>query len=66
MGCIAAARRGIIVAGQMTRPQQAAAALKMSEALGWPLVADILSGTGITPWLSMHETGRQTAAAEPA
>ena len=49
MGCIAAARRGIIVAGQMTRLEQAAAALKISEALGWPLVADVLSGTGISP-----------------
>lgn len=44
MGCIAAARRGIIVVGQMTRAEEAAAALKIAEALGWPLVADVLSG----------------------
>ena len=30
--------------GQMTRVEDAAAALKIAEALGWPLVADVLSG----------------------
>ena len=44
MGCIAAARRGIIIVGQVPRAEQAAAALKIAEALGWPLVADVLSG----------------------
>ncbi len=47
MGCIAAARRGVIVVGQLTRPEQAAAALKIAEALGWPLVADVLSGMAL-------------------
>jgi 2-succinyl-5-enolpyruvyl-6-hydroxy-3-cyclohexene-1-carboxylate synthase len=44
ISCIAAARRGIIVVGQMIRAQDAAAALKIAQALGWPLVADVLSG----------------------
>jgi len=44
MSCIAAARRGIIIVGQMTCAEDAAAALKIAEALGWPLVADVLSG----------------------
>jgi len=44
MSCLAAARRGIIVVGQMTCAEDAAAAMKIAEALGWPLVADVLSG----------------------
>lgn len=41
---MAAAQKGLIVVGQMTRAEDAAAALKIAEALGWPLVADVLSG----------------------
>ena len=55
MGCIAAARRGIIVVGQV-RAEQAAAALRIAEGLGWPLVADVLSGTGISPSPFMCES----------
>lgn len=49
MTCIAAARRGIIVVGQMTHAEDAAAALKIAQALGWPLVADVLSGENSAP-----------------
>ena len=36
-------KRGIVVAGRITDPQQAEAAAKLAERLGWPLLADIQS-----------------------
>lgn len=36
-------KRGIIVAGRITDPQQAEAATELAERLGWPLLADIQS-----------------------
>ncbi|MGY3862849.1 2-succinyl-5-enolpyruvyl-6-hydroxy-3-cyclohexene-1-carboxylic-acid synthase [Aeromonas lacus] len=36
-------KRGIIVAGRITDPQQAEAAAELAERLGWPLLADIQS-----------------------
>lgn len=39
-----AAPSGIVVAGELQSAADAAAARQISAALGWPLVADILSG----------------------
>lgn len=36
-------KRGIVVAGRITNPQQAEAAAELAERLGWPLLADIQS-----------------------
>ncbi|WP_421230007.1 2-succinyl-5-enolpyruvyl-6-hydroxy-3-cyclohexene-1-carboxylic-acid synthase [Aeromonas jandaei] len=36
-------KRGIVVAGRITDPQQAEAAAELAERLGWPLLADIQS-----------------------
>ncbi|MGL6264276.1 2-succinyl-5-enolpyruvyl-6-hydroxy-3-cyclohexene-1-carboxylic-acid synthase [Aeromonas jandaei] len=36
-------KRGVVVAGRITDPQQAEAAAELAERLGWPLLADIQS-----------------------
>lgn len=41
---LAGAQRGLIVVAQMARPEDCVAALKIARALGWPMVADVLSG----------------------
>lgn len=37
-------RRGLLVVGELQDSQQAAAAARIGVALGWPVVADVLSG----------------------
>lgn len=67
-----ASHRGVIVAGQITNPQDAAAVLALAEHLGWPLLADVQSQLRFTPQaithvdLALHHPGfqRQLAAAE--
>ena len=44
LGCLSCARRGLLVVAQLTQPQDCLAALRIAEALGWPIVADVLSG----------------------
>lgn len=39
------ATRGLLVVGQLTNPADVAAAAAVADALGWPVVADALSGT---------------------
>ena len=41
---LASAQRGLLVVAQMARPEDCLAALKIARALGWPVVADVLSG----------------------
>lgn len=36
--------RGLLVVGELQGGEQAAAARRIGAALGWPLVADVLSG----------------------
>lgn len=36
--------RGLVVVGELQGGQQAAAAARIGTALGWPIVADVLSG----------------------
>ena len=38
------AERGLLVVAELTSPQDVMAALTISKALGWPVVADALSG----------------------
>ena len=38
------AERGLLVVAELTSPEDVMAALNMSKALGWPVVADALSG----------------------
>jgi isochorismate synthase/2-succinyl-5-enolpyruvyl-6-hydroxy-3-cyclohexene-1-carboxylate synthase/2-succinyl-6-hydroxy-2,4-cyclohexadiene-1-carboxylate synthase/O-succinylbenzoate synthase len=42
--CLLGAKRGLLVVAQLTQPQDCVAALRIAEALGWPVAADILSG----------------------
>ena len=62
MGCIAAAKRGLIIIGQMARAEDAAAALKIAEALGWPVAADVLSGIPTSSAYWVHDHQRQYRA----
>ena len=39
-----AARRGLIVVGELPRAEDAVAAFRLATALGWPVVCDVLSG----------------------
>jgi len=41
---LAGARRGLLVLGELPTPADAAAALRVAAALGWPIAADVLSG----------------------
>ena len=45
------AQRGLLVVAEMTTAENAVAALAISKSLGWPIVADALSGEGHTPSL---------------
>lgn len=60
---LAGARRGLIVVGELTDPRDIAAAVQMSQALGWPVVADVLSGLRIgsntASSSSSNSTGKQ-------
>ncbi len=38
------AERGLLVVAELTSPEDVMAALNISKALGWPVVADALSG----------------------
>ncbi len=38
------ARRGLLVIGELIQPQDVAAIVQLSQALGWPIAADVLSG----------------------
>ena len=42
---LAAEERGLVVAGELKDPRDCLAAMQIAHALGWPLVADVLSGT---------------------
>ena len=44
LACLAGAKRGLLVVGQLATPQDCVAALRVAQALGWPVVADVLSG----------------------
>jgi len=39
-----AARRGLLVVGELPRAEDAVAAVRLATALGWPIVCDVLSG----------------------
>lgn len=41
---IVGARRGLIVAAELTSPEDVVAATQLSQLLGWPVAADVLSG----------------------
>lgn len=41
---ILGARRGLIVAAELTHPEDVVAAVQLSQLLGWPVAADVLSG----------------------
>lgn len=41
---IVSARRGLIVAAELTHPEDVVAAAQLAQLLGWPVVADVLSG----------------------
>ena len=45
MATLGSAQRGLLVVAELTTPQDVMAALAVSRALGWPVVADALSGT---------------------
>lgn len=44
LSCLAHAQRGLLVVGQMASPEDSVSALKIADALGWPVAADVLSG----------------------
>jgi isochorismate synthase/2-succinyl-5-enolpyruvyl-6-hydroxy-3-cyclohexene-1-carboxylate synthase/2-succinyl-6-hydroxy-2,4-cyclohexadiene-1-carboxylate synthase/O-succinylbenzoate synthase len=44
LDALARARRGLIVAGELRRPEDAVGAARLARALGWPLAPDALSG----------------------
>ncbi len=62
---------GVIIAGQIANPQDAAAVLALAQHLGWPLLADVQSQLRFTPQaithvdLALHHPGfqQQLAAA---
>lgn len=49
LNTLASAQRGLLVVAQMARPEDCLAALKIARALGWPVVADVLSGEFCAP-----------------
>ena len=63
MACLAAARRGLLVLGELPDPADAAAALRIARALGWAVAADVLSGALAlcTCAKGMYGVGVQTA-----
>lgn len=44
LSTLGSAQRGLLVIAELTTPEDAVAALAISKALGWPVVADALSG----------------------
>ena len=66
---IAGARRGLIVAAELSSPEDVVAAAQLSQLLGWPVAADVLSGlrAGV-PAPATHaqqqQQQQQSAAAE--
>ena len=49
LATLGSAQRGLLVVAELTSPGDVTAALAVSKALGWPVVADVLSGH-----LSLH------------
>ncbi|KAK9837268.1 hypothetical protein WJX81_002656 [Elliptochloris bilobata] len=47
LACLASARRGLLVLGELPSAADAAAALRVARALGWPVAADVLSGVRV-------------------
>ena len=43
---LGSAQRGLLVVAELTTAEDAVAALAISKSLGWPIVADALSGEG--------------------
>lgn len=46
LGTLGSAQRGLLVVAELTTAEDAVAALAISKSLGWPVVADALSGEG--------------------
>lgn len=44
LSTLGAAQRGLVVVAELTTAEDVAAALTVSKSLGWPIVADALSG----------------------
>ena len=44
MQALLTAQRGLLVVGELPRAEDAVAALRIANALGWPVVCDVLSG----------------------
>ena len=44
LAALRSARRGLVVVGELARPEDAVAARRIGAALGWPVVTDVLSG----------------------
>lgn len=66
---ILGARRGLIVAAELTQPEDVVAALQLSQLLGWPVAADVLSGlrAGVRGAPEAGTSGAAAAAAnQPA
>ena len=69
LATLACAKRGLLVVAELTSTQDVVAALSISKALGWPLVADALSGNSCNHYhlmlvlcLAVHLTPKQMAA----
>ena len=65
---IAGARRGLIVAAELTSPEDVVAAAQLSQLLGWPVAADVLSGlrAGVPGAAAAAAGGGGGGAADPA
>jgi hypothetical protein len=61
--CADDGRRGLLVVGELQNSQQAAAAARIGAALGWPVVADVLSGERL--WCCALPAMRQLHMSEP-
>ena len=48
LSMLGSAQRGLLVVAELTTAEDAVAALAISKSLGWPIVADALSGEGQT------------------
>ena len=49
LSTLGSAQRGLLVIAELTTAEDAVAALAISKALGWPIVADALSGGSFSP-----------------
>ena len=50
LATLGSAQRGLLVVAELTTAEDVTAALTVSKVLGWPLVADALSGTLLFLW----------------